>query len=296
MNKGFLNADKLKKVFTSKGFYILLALCLGVMAASAYVSYNQKQADEMLKQALEKDNINYSYSYEADVPTMAQLNNTMKPKATMSPTTKPMTSPPTAPTTSPSGTSPSSYEPRGSITNPAEAEASVDTPTNAELAMILPDESSIEVTATIDANVTLIEPQQSAQQPIMPAQGEVTQEFAADDLVFSKTMQDWRTHYGVDIKGDIGTQVKATMSGVVEKVYTDDMKGVTVIISHPGNYKSYYSNLQPGVVVEEGQSVAQGDVIGGIGMSAAFEIGEPPHLHFELHEGGSPVNAVALVK
>ncbi len=125
---------------------------------------------------------------------------------------------------------------------------------------------------------------------ILPLQGELGMNFSGDELVFSRTMLDWRIHPGLDIRADVGTPVKAAADGVVTKVYNDDMMGFTVIILHPDGFETIYSNLQTGQLVEENQEVKLGDVIGGVGMTAACEINEPPHLHFEIKKDGMNVN------
>ena len=82
--------------------------------------------------------------------------------------------------------------------------------------------------------------------------------FSGDELVFSRTMLDWRIHPGLDIRADVGTPFKAAADGVVTKVYNDDMMGFTVIILHPDGFETIYSNLQTGQLVEENQEVKLG--------------------------------------
>ncbi|OQB15173.1 MAG: Stage II sporulation protein Q [Firmicutes bacterium ADurb.Bin193] len=125
---------------------------------------------------------------------------------------------------------------------------------------------------------------------MLPLQGELGAEYSGDELVFSQTMQDWRVHKGIDIRGNVGTQVKAAADGVVTNVFGDEMMGATVVIQHVGGIETVYSNLQIEVIAELGQKVKKGDVIGGVGTTAASEIVEPPHLHFEMKKDGIHVN------
>lgn len=115
-----------------------------------------------------------------------------------------------------------------------------------------------------------------------PVVGGITKEYSVDDLVYSETMNDWRTHNGLDIAAELGAQVKAAADGVVEQVYEDDLLGVVVVIGHTGNTKTLYANLQNLDFIEVGKEVKQGDIIGGVGNSATAEIAEQPHLHFEV--------------
>ena len=109
-------------------------------------------------------------------------------------------------------------------------------------------------------------------------------DFSDSVLVFSPTMKDYRTHTGIDIKGNIGQEVMAVADGVVKNIWQDPFMGTCVSIEHTGNAISYYKNLDP--VVKEGlvigASVKAGDVIGAVGESAMNEVSQDPHLHFEL--------------
>lgn len=116
----------------------------------------------------------------------------------------------------------------------------------------------------------------------MPASGEIVAVFSVDELVYDKTMNDWRTHNGVDISGKRGAQVKAAEKGTVKEIKQTEEMGFTIVIEHKNGYKTVYSNLQKGNVVNIGDNVEKGDVIGGIGETAAFESGSVPHVHFSL--------------
>ena len=98
------------------------------------------------------------------------------------------------------------------------------------------------------------------------------------------------THYGVDIKAPLDTQVKAVAAGTVTKVYTDDKYGITIEINHGDGLTSVYSNLSTGSMVEVSDVVEKGQVISGVGDTSLFESLEESHLHFEMHKDGTPVD------
>ena len=123
-----------------------------------------------------------------------------------------------------------------------------------------------------------------------PTPGEIMTDYARETLAYSNTMQDWRCHEAIDYRGEIGSQVKASESGVIEQITIDEMQGTTITVRHSDNVLTRYSGLQEKVIVLEGQEVKKGDIIGGIGVSGAFEIADPPHLHFELIVDGKNIN------
>ncbi|MDO8685273.1 MAG: peptidoglycan DD-metalloendopeptidase family protein [Clostridiales bacterium] len=125
---------------------------------------------------------------------------------------------------------------------------------------------------------------------IFPVYGEYSFEYAVNKLVYSKTLEEWRTHSGVDIASDRGTPVKVVADGVVSEIKNDPRYGILVIITHTTSVSSVYANLAGDDMVVPNQKVKQGDIIGSVGNTAAFESAEKPHLHFEVLKNGEPVN------
>lgn len=124
----------------------------------------------------------------------------------------------------------------------------------------------------------------------MPVEGTVMKGFSAETPVYSKTLEQYVTHLGVDFEAPADAQVRAVDGGTVTAVYEDDSLGITIEITHGDGYVSRYSNLSTAQMVEENDVVERGQVISGVGNSALFETLDPEHLHFELWKDGSPVD------
>ena len=88
---------------------------------------------------------------------------------------------------------------------------------------------------------------------------------------------------GVGIKGAIGASVTAVAPGRVVSVGPLGTYGLTVIIDHGGGDYSIYGSLSRSDV-RQGQPVAKGQVIGGVGIS---DPDLPPHVHFEIRHAGA---------
>ncbi len=125
---------------------------------------------------------------------------------------------------------------------------------------------------------------------LLPVEGEILMRFSMDALIRSKTLGDWRTHDGVDILADNGTEVKSAADGVVSQVYQDPLMGHTIVITHQDDYQTLYQNLASTEMVKTGQSVTKGQVIAAVGSSAPAELLDKSHLHFSLKEGETFVN------
>ncbi len=124
----------------------------------------------------------------------------------------------------------------------------------------------------------------------LPVFGEINFDFAMDKLVYSKTLDDWRTHSGIDIASSMGTPVKAAADGVVSQIKHDPRFGITIIVDHENGYKTVYCNLANDSMVAPNQKISQGDVLSSIGDTALFETAEPAHLHFEVLKDDIPVD------
>jgi murein DD-endopeptidase MepM/ murein hydrolase activator NlpD len=130
---------------------------------------------------------------------------------------------------------------------------------------------------------------------IMPVFGQISFEYADKNLVYSRTMEDWRTHNGVDIAADKGTLIKAAADGTVIETKNDPRFGATIVIDHGKGYKTVYSNLADTSMVSVNQIVKQGEGIGSVGLTASFESSEQAHLHFEVLENDNNVDPTKLL-
>ncbi len=98
-----------------------------------------------------------------------------------------------------------------------------------------------------------------------------------------------KMHNGIDFSAPVGTPVFATGDGVVKEVIRSGRGlGNQVVIDHGFGYRSMYACMDE-IDVRRGQEVTRGEKIGTVGdtgMSVA------PHLHYEVHLHGDPVNPI----
>ena len=201
--------------------------------------------------------------------------------ATKPPVTTPITAEPVTPD-----------DPDAEPVLPAEGEEAAEGEEPAE-----PVQSVVEVTvsekeAEVTEPVTPVAPRLI----VSPLSGETVAAFSMDELAYSETLADWRTHDGIDIKADAGTQVLAASSGTVLSVADDDLMGTTVVIAHDGGYETTYSNLQSVPTVAPEQYVSAGQVIGAVGATSLAEASMSPHLHFSVTKDGEIIDPQEFLK
>ncbi len=97
-----------------------------------------------------------------------------------------------------------------------------------------------------------------------------------------------KMHTGMDFTAPAGTEIYATGDGVVSKAGFERGYGNCVTISHGFGYTTLYGHMSR-IKVRAGQRVKRGEVIGFVGNTG---VSMAPHLHYEVHKNGNPVNPI----
>ncbi len=147
-----------------------------------------------------------------------------------------------------------------------------------------------------DTQETAATPDQpAAPSYVWPVRGNISKDYSLEVFAYDETMGDWRTHAGLDISAELGTEVLATSAGIVSAVEEDPLMGTMVIIDHGQGLQSVYANLAAAPTVTPGDQVSPGVVIGTIGKTAIAESVSAPHLHFEMLQDGVAIDPVAFL-
>jgi len=136
------------------------------------------------------------------------------------------------------------------------------------------------------------EPEVKDEVYIVPSKGNIMKGYSREELLYDKTMEDWRTHEGIDYAGKIGDSVYAVANGEIIDVGDNEMFGGYIIMKI-GDIEARYYNLQNNFDVKKGDLVVKGQIIGGISNRALFEVNENPHLHFETWKDGKSFDLFA---
>lgn len=97
---------------------------------------------------------------------------------------------------------------------------------------------------------------------------------------FHPVLQTWRAHKGIDYGAPTGTRIRATADGFVDFAGRRNGYGNTIMLRHANGVTTLYGHLSafaPGM--RAGTRIAQGDVIGYVGMTG---LATGPHVHYEF--------------
>jgi murein DD-endopeptidase MepM/ murein hydrolase activator NlpD len=99
-------------------------------------------------------------------------------------------------------------------------------------------------------------------------------------------------HNGVDIRGRMGTDVKATADGKVFELGNDKSIGRFVIIDHKNGFKTTFGHLKK-ILVKRGEKVRRGQIIGLLGNSGRST---GPHVHYAVSYKNKLVDPIKYMR
>ncbi|MAZ53552.1 MAG: peptidase M23 [Trueperaceae bacterium] len=122
-----------------------------------------------------------------------------------------------------------------------------------------------------------------------PVHGRITSYFGRRSLGMGTS----GFHRGLDVAAPYGTGIHASRSGtVIFAGWSGSGYGLLTKIRHGGQEETWYAHHSQ-IHVDVGQYVNQGQIIGAIGSTG---ISTGPHLHFELHQRGRPVDPLTQLR
>jgi len=109
---------------------------------------------------------------------------------------------------------------------------------------------------------------------------------------FHPVLRTNRPHNGTDFAAPTGTPIMAAGNGIVERANRFGSFGNYIRIRHANGYKTAYAHLHGFARgIRAGSRVTQGQVIGYVGSTGRST---GPHLHYEVHLNGRPLNPMRL--
>ena len=243
----------------SKGFYMILGLCVVAIGVSAYVLFftTPDQPDivgEVLPGEGQADVSNTVP--DVNVPKDTQMKEPSSVQRTEE-TQQPNIPPQTTVTTEPKPTA---------AEVPVEVPVSTPNPVKDKI-FTLPVQSAV-----VDRN------------------------YSGDQLVKDPTMGDWRTHGGTDFLCEEGDDVIAVLDGTIAAIDTDAMMGQYIRLDHGAGLESLYCGVIPHDGLKVGQQVSVGQKIGRAAGDTLAESAQTCHVHLEMTEDGIAVDPMSVLK
>lgn len=123
---------------------------------------------------------------------------------------------------------------------------------------------------------------------IRPVKGWMTSRFGYRNSPFTGRRE---LHKGLDIANRKGTQIIAPADGIVKFTGRKGLLGKTIDIDHGHGMITRYGHLKE-ILKKRGEPVKRGDIIAEMGDTGRST---GPHLHYEVHLNGVPVNPIKYI-
>ena len=124
---------------------------------------------------------------------------------------------------------------------------------------------------------------------IMPTTGWLSSQFSQSR--FHPVLHQSRPHEGIDLSAPMGAPIIAPASGRVISVTNEAGYGNTFQIDHGNGIITRFAHCSR-IVVHVGQQVTRGQLIATVGNTG---LATGPHLHYEVHVNGQPVDPLKYV-
>jgi murein DD-endopeptidase MepM/ murein hydrolase activator NlpD len=124
---------------------------------------------------------------------------------------------------------------------------------------------------------------------IMPTTGWLSSHFSTSR--FHPILHENRPHEGIDVTAPMGAPIIAPAKGRVTSVGFEAGYGNTFEIDHGNGIVTRFAHCSR-ILVRAGQVVSRGQVIAAVG-NTGLTVG--PHLHYEVHVNGKPVDPLRYV-
>jgi murein DD-endopeptidase MepM/ murein hydrolase activator NlpD len=124
---------------------------------------------------------------------------------------------------------------------------------------------------------------------IMPTQGWLSSAFSS--MRSHPILHIARPHEGIDVTAPMGTPIEAPAAGVVRDAGWEAGYGNTIVIDHGFGTVTKFAHASK-IMVREGQRVSRGQRIALVGNTG---LATGPHLHYEVHVNGRPVDPLRYV-
>jgi murein DD-endopeptidase MepM/ murein hydrolase activator NlpD len=124
---------------------------------------------------------------------------------------------------------------------------------------------------------------------IMPTQGWLSSAFSS--MRSHPILHLARPHEGIDVSAPMGSPIEAPAAGIVSDAGWETGYGNTITIDHGFGIVTKFAHASK-LLVRNGQRVSRGQRIALVGNSG---LATGPHLHYEVHVNGRPVNPLKYV-
>ena len=127
-----------------------------------------------------------------------------------------------------------------------------------------------------------------------PVNGNILLDYNMDQTIYFPTLDQYKLNPAISVQAAEGAPVLASVPGTVYSIEENAQTGTTVTMEIGSGYQAIYGQLKD-LEVAEGDTVAEGAVIGYIAAPTKYYSSEGSNLYFAMKENGEPVDPIAYL-
>lgn len=169
---------------------------------------------------------------------------------------------------------------------PVETEETTDNPDN--------ETSSEEETQSTSASVL---PQVNFTEASLmqwPVEGELMMDYSMENTTYFSTLDQYKLNPAIVVKAVVGAPVKAASNGTITSIADTAKTGTTLTMDMGNGYQSVYGQLTD-LLVEEGQTVKEGTILGYIAEPSKYYSIEGSSLYFAMTKDDQPIDPITYL-
>lgn len=127
-----------------------------------------------------------------------------------------------------------------------------------------------------------------------PLGGELALDYNMENTIYFPTLNQYKLNPAIAVKSDVGAPVAAAANGIVTSITETAQTGLTVTMDLGNGYEAVYGQLKD-LTVEEGQTVALGEILGYVNEPTKYYSVEGSNLYFAMRKDGAPIDPISYL-
>lgn len=167
---------------------------------------------------------------------------------------------------------------------------------DSEVAETIEPEEAVEETGALPEEEVVASFDPESDLMLWPVSGNVLMDYSPDALIYDETLDLYRTNSSISIGAQPAEEVLAAAGGVVQEIGDSEQLGHYVVLDNGNGYLTTYGQLTQEELVEVGETVAQGEVIGHVGEPTWYSSALGTHISFTVTVNGETISPLDVLE
>lgn len=167
---------------------------------------------------------------------------------------------------------------------------------DSEVAETIEPEEAVEETGALPEEEVVASFDPESDLMLWPVSGNVLMDYSPDALIYDETLDLYRTNSSISIGAQPAEEVLAAAGGVVQELGDSEQLGHYVVLDNGNGYLTTYGQLTQEELVEVGETVAQGEVIGHVGEPTWYSSALGTHISFTVTVNGETISPLDVLE